>query len=437
LLTGVLFGLAPFIHVSAIRVYETLKGASGRASASIASQNFRRALIIAQIAMAFLLVAGAGLLVHGFWNLQHVDVGYRPDHLLTFDLNLPPANYGGTDAAKSFWFRLQQRLSQMSGVQSATLMLGLPPIRPEVDNDTDIQGFVPVPNGPRANVAYYQIAGDRFFETLGARLMEGRFLEPRDGNAQSLGAVVNASMARTFWPHESAIGHRIRPSTSTGNGNDPWFTIVGVVADLKNGGVQKPAGTEVFFPYRAMPVSSFLSRPGVAIRTSGNPLLLAAEARRAVEETDSTLSLAKVRTMDDVIAASTSRPRFLAVVLGIFSVVALALATVGIYGIISYSVVQRTSEFGVKIALGAAPRKLLTQVVGQGMVLGFVGVAFGLVLAIFLTKSLEGLLYGVSRLDTSSFLATVAIMILAAAAASFLPAVRAMRIEPVQALRYE
>jgi predicted permease len=281
-------------------------------------------------------------------------------------------------------------------------------------------------------VAYYQIVGDRFFETLGARLVEGRFLEEHDGDEKTPGVVINAAMAHTFWPHQSAIGRRVRPS---GRKPLPWFTVVGVIADMKNGGIDKPAGTELFIPYRI--AQGGLSTPNIAIKTSGDPRALAAEVRAAVASIDSSLPLAKIRTMEDVIAAANSRPRFLTLILTMFSVLALGLATVGIYGVISYSVERRTAEFGIKMALGAQPRQLLFQVIGQGATMGIIGVMVGMAAALLLTRSLEGLLFGVSRFDVSSFVLTVVTLLVTTVAASLLPALRAMRVEPVTALRYE
>ena len=432
LLTGILFGLTPFVHVSAIRVYETLKASSGRASATRGSNRFRWVLVTAQMAMAFLLVAGAGLMVRGFWKLQQVNPGFNPDRILTFNVALPGATYKDPSNQQNFWRLLQERLNQLPGVHSATLINGLPPLRQENDNDTDIEGFVPIPNGPIQNVAYYQIVGDRFFQTLGARLVEGRFLEERDGNKETPGLVINAAMAHTFWPHQSAIGRRVRPS---GAKRLPWFTVVGVVADMKNGGIDKPVGTELFIPYRM--AQNALSRPNVVLKTSGDPLSVIAEVRRAVASIDRSLPLAKVRTMEDVIAAANSRPRFLTLILTMFSVLALGLATVGIYGVISYSVERRTAEFGIKIALGAQPWQLLLQVIGQGVMMGIIGVVFGIATALLLTRSLEGLFFGISRLDISSFVVTIVALLTTTVAASLLPALRAMRVEPVTALRYE
>lgn len=433
LITGILFGLAPFIHVSAIRVYETLKASSGRTSSNIASNRFRRVLVIAQLAMAFLLVAGAGLMVRGFWKLQQVNPGFNATGTLTLNIALPQATYKDANATKNFWKLVEERVGQLPGVKSVTMMEGLPPLRRENDNDTEIEGFVRVPNGPIQNVAYWQIAGDRFFETLGARLTEGRFLEPQDGNTASPGVVINAAMARTFWPHQSAIGRRVR----LGGPKTPWITVVGVVADIKNAGLDKPTATELFIPYQLVPDSGGLDSPNVAIKTTADPLSLAGAVRRVIASIDPSLPLAKVRTMEDVMAAASSRPRFLTLILTMFSVLALGLATVGIYGVMSYSVEQRTSEFGIKMALGAEPSQLLLQVIGQGLLLGLIGVGLGIVGALLLTRSLQGLLFGVSQFDVASFATTAVILTLATIAACFLPALRAMRIEPVTALRYE
>jgi predicted permease len=429
LLTGILFGLAPFIHVTAIRVYETLKASSGRASSNIASNRFRRVLVVAQIGMAFLLLAGAGLMVRGFWKLQQIDPGFNAQRILTFDITLPQTTYKDDNARRNFWRLAQEQLSQLPGVISVTAMDGLPPLRAENDNDTDIEGFVRVPNGRIQNVAYYQIAGDRFFETLGARLIEGRFLEPRDGNKNTPGVVINETMARTFWPHQRAIGRRVRPSAP----GELWCMVVGVVGDLKNAGLDKPIGTELFIPYRLAPTST----PVVAVKTTSNPLSVTSQVRRVVASIDPSLPLAKIRTMDDVMAAASSRPRFLTLILTMFSVLALGLATVGIYGVISYSVEQRTTEFGIKMALGAEPGQLLRHVIGQGVVMGLIGVVVGIVGALLLTRSLEGLIFGVSQFDLPSAALTGFALMLATIAACLLPALRAMRIEPVRALRYE
>ena len=334
---------------------------------------------------------------------------------------------------QNFWRLAQERLKQLPGVKSVTMMDGLPPLRPENDNDTGIEGFVRVPNGPVENVAYDQITGDRFFETLGARLIEGRFLEARDGTKSTPGVVVNATMARTFWPHQSAIGRRVRIDSDQGT----WIPVVGVVADMKNGGLEKPPGTELFIPYELLPDVHGLDSPNVVVTASVDPLSLTAGVRRVIASIDPSLPIAKLRTMDDVMAAASSRPRFLTLVLGMFSVLALALAAVGIYGVMSFSVEQRTTEFGIKMVLGAERRKLLHDVIGEGLLMGIIGIAVGIAGALVLTRSLEGLFFGIPQADLPSFALTAAILMTATIAACLFPAIRAVRIEPVTAVRYE
>jgi putative ABC transport system permease protein len=260
---------------------------------------------------------------------------------------------------------------------------------------------------------------------MGARLIDGRLPVSSDENENSPGLVINATMARTFWPHESAIGHRIRPG-----GTKAWCRVVGVIADIKNAGVDKPVGTEIFYSYRLEAPQTF----SVVIKTAGDPLSLTSAARRVVASLDSTLPLAKVRTMEDVVAASTTRPRFLTLVLGMFSILALCLAAVGIYGVISYSVEQRTTEFGIKMALGAQHERVIWQVVGQGLALSLGGIAIGTLGALLLSRFMEGMLFGTSNTNSSAFIVTACTLTVVSALAAFLPALRAIRVEPVKAL---
>jgi putative ABC transport system permease protein len=429
--TGILFGLAPLVHTSAIRVFDTLKNASGRSSATAASNRFRRVLVVAELALAFVLLSGAGLMLRGLWRLQQVNAGFNPDRLLTMNVSLPDATYKNPETRISFWTRLEQDLSRTPGVQSATIMTGLPPIRTANQDTTQIEGFVETPAMPVQNVAFYQTVGSHFFETMGIRLIDGRFLTPQDGEKSSPGVVINEAMARTYWPHESAVGRRIRPGFQ-----GDWYTVVGVVADVKNAGLDKPAGTEAFFPYRLAPYGN-TGNLDVIVKTQGNPRALAETVRRTIANLDPSLPVAKVRTMQDVISDANSRPRFLTLMLSAFSVLALGLAVIGIYGVISYSVEQRTAEFGVKVALGASPGNLLVQVVRQGLVLAAIGIGVGALLALLLTQSLEGLVFGLDAQDQFALVVTAVVLFGAAAVASFVPALRAMRIEPVQALRYE
>jgi putative ABC transport system permease protein len=429
IVSGVVFGLAPLVQVSALQLFDTLKAASGRSSSTNSSNQFRRVLVVVEMAMAFVLLAGAGLMVRGFWRLQQVNVGFNPHGVLTARVELPESSYKTDALQQQFWQRLTTQLNQTPGVAAASLASGLPPSRSPNENDTDIEGFVKVPHGPIQSVNFYQTVTPQYFETIGARLMEGRWFDQHDGPARSV--IVNQTMANTFWPHKSAVGHRVKPGTKE------WYTVVGVVADLKNAGADRPTGTELFVPYNNTENIGGTESPYILVRTKGDPAQLANAVREAVRSLDPTLPVAKVRVMEDVVAAASSRPRFLTLILGLFSVLALVLAAVGIYGVISYSVAQRTTEFGIKIALGAEPGMLLRQVLQQGMLLAAAGMVAGTVVAFFLTQFLEGLIFGVSGFDMTSLGATVAVLALATLAACYVPAARAMHTEPIQALRYE
>jgi putative ABC transport system permease protein len=425
--TGIFFGLAPLAQVTAARVGDALKAAAGRVVGSVEGAWMRKVMVAGELALALVLLIGAGLMVRAFWKLQAVDIGLRPQNVVTMRIALPGASYPSEQVAP-FYARLEDRLNAIPGVTSATVMSGLPPLRDMNANDTEIEGFVPKPGGPTQNLDYYQVVGPRFFETVGVRLVEGRFLDRRDGPGATPSAVVNRTMAETFYPGQSPLGRRVRPS-----GQKEWWTIVGVVGDVKNAGVDKPAGTEVFVTYQQIPARTMW----VALRTAGDPMSAVNEVRRELRALDPTLPVAQVRTLDTVVASAQARPRFLTLLLTLFSAVALGLAAVGIYGVISYSVAQRTNEFGIRMAMGAQGRDVLGMVVGQGLRLGAAGVAAGAAGALLLTRFLRGMLFGIDSLDPATFIAMAAVLGGVAVIAAFIPALRATRVDPIVALRYE
>ncbi len=412
---------------------QALQAATGRTTATAGAQLFRRVLVSGEMALALVLLIGAGLMVRAFWKLQDIDAGLIPDRILTMRLALPQAVYGDNKSVVQFWTALQDRVAGLPGVESASMMLGLPPIRPINANDTQIEGFVPQPGGPLQNIDYWQVAGKKFFETMGIRLIEGRLFDDRDGEGSPPALVINQTMARTYWPGQSAIGRRVRPGF-----RDPWFTVVGVVADVKNAGLDKPTGTELYLPYRLLASPGFAPRAGfLVVRAARDPLSMVRAVRAEIRALDAALPVAQVRTMDEVLAAARSRPRFLTLLLGLFSVVALALAAVGIYGVISYSVARRTSEIGIRMAMGARPDDILRMVLAQGLRLGAIGVAAGALGAIALTRLIRGLLFGVTAFDPWTFVSMAALLLAVTAAACWIPARRATRVDPMVALRYE
>ena len=429
--TGLFFGLAPVAQLTLQNVHEALKAAASRNTSSAGANHFRRALVAGELALALVLLIGAGLMVQAFWKLQQVNIGLDARNLLTLRVSLPDAIYTSAEKQLSFWARAQEQLSRLPGVQSAALSTGLPPERRVNANDTSIEGFVRVPGGPIQNVDFWHTASARYFETMRIPLIEGRYLDERDGAGSPPVAVVNQTMARRFWGKQSPIGRRIK----TG---DPWRTVVGVVADVKNAGLDQPIGTELYVPASQFSAGGIgLGNASIVLRTAGDPMTLASAARRQLHEIDSSLPVNGVRSMEDVIYAAQSRPRFLTMLLTIFSSVALILAAVGIYGVISYSVARRTSEFGIRMAMGAQPVSVLFMVLRQGMTLGIAGVAAGILGALALTRLIRGLLFGVDATDPVTFAAMASGLLVVTLLACYIPARRATKVDPMVALRYE
>jgi putative ABC transport system permease protein len=432
--TSLFFGIAPLFQAASRDLHDVLKAAAGRATATLRAQWFRRALVVSELSVALILLIGSGLMIRAFWKLQEVDTGASAKNVLTLRLALPPSLYKENASLASFWTRLQERVGALAGVESASVAGGLPPSRPINANDTEIEGWVRTEGGPIQNIDYWQLAGDRYFETMGIRLVEGRFFDARDGEGGAPSAIVNQTMARVYWPNQSALGRRVRPGF-----RGPWRTVVGVVADVKNAGADKPAGTELYLPLRQMGVQGgyFPRAAYLLVRTAGDPMAMAGAVRREIRAADPALPVSQVRSMEDVISAAQARPRFLALLLTLFSGAALALAAVGIYGVISYSVARRTGEFGIRMAMGAGAADILRLVLGQGLRLGVAGIAIGAAGAAALTRLIRDLLFQTSALDPATFLAMAALLAAVTAAACYLPARKATRVDPLVALRYE
>jgi putative ABC transport system permease protein len=351
---------------------------------------------------------------------------------MTMETSLPNQTYKDAKSTIAFWTALQERVSHIPGVQ-ATLASGLPPVRPINANDTKIEGFVKVPDGPMENIDYYNLAGDRYFETMGIRLIEGRFFDGRDGENAPKAAIVNQTMAHVFWPHQSALGRHVRP----GGPDTAQYEIVGVVADVKNAGLDKPTGTELYFPLRQCQVFGAITPMTLILKSKDDPRQLAGVGRREIQSIDASLPVSKVMSMDDVMGAAQSRPRFLTMLLTIFTLVALSLAAVGIYGVISYSVAQRTPEFGIRLALGASANDVRGMVLGQGMLLGLLGVGAGALFSFILARFMTGLLFGVSSYDPVTFITMALALLAVTLVACYIPARRATKVDPMTALRYE
>ena len=383
------------------------------------------------------LVVGAGLLLRSFAHLLAVNPGFDPDRLLTFEIALPEALYAKDGDVTSFFARVEDRLRSLPGVEGVTLVGGLPPLRDINANDISFEGKTPSKDGPIWNVDYWQIAGGRYFDTLKIALREGRVLDERDGAGATPVAVINEAMARKFWPGESPVGRRVK---AVPDDAAPWVTVVGVVADVKQAGLSEPAGTEITFPAAQLPAISGAAyrTMSVAVRSSSrDPLSLLPSVRAAMAELDGSLPMARIRTMEELIGASLARARFVMTLLGAFAGLALLLAAVGIYGLLSHVVGQRTNEIGVRMALGARRGTILKSVLGHGLGLVAGGVALGLLGAFGLRRLVSSLVFGIGANDPLTFAAVALILLAVALLACLVPAARAVRVDPMVALRYE
>jgi putative ABC transport system permease protein len=438
LATGVVFGLAPLMHIRIKALAAALKE-GGAKTAGTARHLVRRGLVVAEIALAVMLVTGAGLLLKTVYNLVNVDAGFDRARLVTFQMALPAVNYPTAAGRAQLYQRLLDRLRAVPGVQAATAMSGLPPMRQVNANDTEIDNYTAPPEGPFENVDYYQNVMSGYFETMGIPIVDGRSFTPPDAASSGMVAVVNETLVRTFWKDLNPIGQRLRPCCGD---QVPWFTVVGVAKDVKQGGLDRKTGTEFYFlvdqTSKAPPQIALA--PGtmnVVLRTTLPPATLASTIESAVREADASVPVVRLREMDDVFAESIRRPRLLAQLLGMFAGLALLLAAIGTYGVLSYMVTERRREIGVRIALGANQGRVLGDVLKQGLGLATAGLAVGIAGALALTRLMTALLFGVEPSDPTTLAAVMATIAGVAALACVVPAWRASRVDPIVVLREE
>jgi putative ABC transport system permease protein len=423
LVTGLVFGLVPAVHAARDHFAPALK-AGGRGQMGAAGGRVRRVLIVAELALALVLLVGGGLLLRTFVALQRVDLGFNPGHLMTGFVLPPPAVYRSDAQRLAFYDALLARTAALPGVQQATLASVLP-LTGDSDTDFLIEGR-PVPTrSADANITWYRVVSANYFSTMEIPLKRGRVFRDREAEPT---VVVNESMAKRFFPNEDPIGRRIKFGADA-----PWATIVGLAADVHVRGARGADVVETYVPYWHMPEAGI----NVVLKTAGDPAALAEPLRRAVKEIDPAIAVATPATMDQIVAQSIGSSRFYALLVAIFAGLALVLAAVGIYGVMSYAVSQRTQELGVRLALGAAAPQIFGLVVSEALKLAAVGLALGLAGSIALGRAIEGMLYGVPALDFVTFSATAGVLVAVAFAAAFVPARRAMRIDPIVALRVE
>jgi putative ABC transport system permease protein len=440
LLTGVIFGLAPAFQAVKFDLHTSLKE-GGRASASPKGRRrLRNALVVTEVALSLMLLAGAGLLIKSFWQLQQVDTGFTTERLQTMRLFPPESNYPDDLRVAAFYEDLLQRVRSLPGVQDAAVATSVPIGGRNAATVTQIEGGPSDVDFRRG--AEFRVVSPGYFRTMGIRLLRGRLLEDSDRERARPVGVINETLARAYWPNEDPLGRRFRLlDAGPERAKTVFLTVVGVVADAKNNSLTEAAAKEAYVPMRQRTVAiagmGFARQMTLAVRTSVEPMNLTNAIRQEVWTIDRSVPVTETRTMEQILATVTSQPRFNTILLGIFAAVALILAGVGIYGVLSYSVTQRSREIGIRVALGARRGDVLRLVVKQGMLLALIGVAIGLAASFALTRLMTGLLYEVSATDPATFALIAVILTLVALAACYLPARRAAKVDPMVALRCE
>jgi putative ABC transport system permease protein len=430
LLTGVIFGLAPALQAAKTELTETLKE-GGRSGEGARGARLRSALMIAEVAIALVLMVGAGLLLKSFWRLLQVNPGFDPRQALTFRLSLPDSKYPAPRAV-AFFEQLQARLQNLPGARSASVTFALPFSKSGIVTGLDIEGR-PVAPGDRPDIDC-QIVLPEYFRTMGIRLIKGRDFSARDDlNARPV-AIINETLARRFFPNEDPLGKRIHPDIAAGPDDAPIREIIGVVNDVRYRSMTADVPPEVYMPYPQLAVTTGM---WIALRTDVDPRGLISAARAEVQALDKELPVFEVKTLDQYVSGAVAHQRFSALLLLLFAVLSLLLTAVGLYGVISYSVTQRTHEIGVRRALGAQTHDVLKLVVKQGMKLTLIGALLGLGGALALTRLLQTLLFGVSATDPLTFAVIVLLLIAVALLACWVPARRAAKVDPMTALRFE
>jgi putative ABC transport system permease protein len=436
IVTATIFGLAPLLHLGESAVSAAIKEGGTRSTQSLTRHRVRRGLVAGEIALAVMLVVGAGLLLRSFRNLTAVDAGFDARNLTTFGVVLPAATYTDAQRRANFAAELVRKLQELPGVQRAAIMTGLPPNRQVNANDTDMDGVPVGPGLPIPNVDYYQNTTVGYFETMKIPILQGRSFTTADLAGPGV-AVINEAMAKRFYPNTNPIGRRVRPSGTPDSVG--WFTIVGVSKDVKQGGLDQKVGTELYFNIEQSPRITGFAPGGlnVVMRSTRGLESLMPSIQNVVRSLDPGLPIVQPRRMESVFADSVSRQRFLSQLLGIFAGVALVLAAIGTYGVLSYLVTERQREIGIRVALGASAGGIVRLVLRQGLGVSVLGIAAGVAGALALARVTQSLLFGVSPTDPVTYVAVGVVILFVALIACMVPAQRAMRVDPLVAIRNE
>jgi len=424
-LTGILFGLLPALGAARAGPHAALKD-GGRAGVGRGGERARRGLVVAQVALAVVLLVGAGLLLRSFAELTHVRLGFDPAHVLTAEVRVSGERYDDSSRVNRFYDAVLDEVRRAPGVVAAGAASTLP-TEGKIFSSLVVEG---VPTERPGDVGFTLVRGD-YFRALGIPLLAGRGIDARDGVGAPAIVVVNAAAARAFFPGGDAVGRHVRlgPDPHT-----PWATVVGVVGDVRDQRVDVPPGPAVYMSHAQ---NTWMRSLALTVRTAGDPRASERLVRRAVREADPQLAVRDVRPMEDVLGASLAARRFALGLVASFAAVALTLAAVGIYGVLAFSVTSRTREFGVRLTLGARRRSVMLLVVRQGLGWSLLGLALGAFGAALGGRVLDGVLYGVGHGDLATFAAVGAGLVVVVLVSCAVPAVRAMRVDPIESVRAE
>ena len=427
LLTGLMIGIVPAFRMSMSQPYQSLK-LEGTATPAKSIHRFRNLLVVAEIALALMLATGAGLLTKSFQRLVSVDPGFETENRLTFTLSLPPAIYKENERIVAFYQSLFQQIRSLPGVDATGANASMPFVGHNWTATFMIEGRQLQPGEPQPGFEYRPVS-TQYFRAMGIPFLEGRDFQDRDTNNAARVAIIDEKLAKRFWKNQSPIGKRI--AFSNPYGNIRWREVIGVVGHVKNSSLKEEGGEQIYFPH-----SQFAElEMTMVVHTLEDPAKLTGLIRNRIKSLDPNLPMFQIRTMDKILSGSIAQPKFNMLLFIIFAATALALAGIGIYGILSYSVTQRRKEIGIRMALGAQPQNVLLMVVRQSMILAAAGTLVGVVTSILLSRFLRSLLFSMEPIDSAVYATAITIALVIALAASSIPAQRASKLDPLDTLR--
>jgi putative ABC transport system permease protein len=430
LLAGMIFGLAPALHSMRLDLNTGLRDGGKSSRFFSGHELFRNVLVISEIALSLVLLTGAGLMIRSFASAMNVNLGLNPKNILTMQVFLPDSKYHDDAQAQAFFDQLSDRLKGIPGVEASGFITPLP-LSGEGWQDAVLREGLPQPKPGQFPTSDFHVISSGYFQAMGIQLLEGRDFRAADDHSSPAVAIISQSMAKKYWPDEDPVGKRFQKGG--GHGKTTMLTVVGIAADTKQYGPAAKTLTEFYLPYRQSPLQRFT----LVVRTKSDPLAMQGAVREQVQALDKGQPVYAVQTMEQIVDSSLSSRRTNTQLLAGFAALALLLAAIGIYGVMAYFVTQRTNEIGVRVALGAQKRNILRLIVGKGTILTLAGAAIGVAASFGATRFLQSLLFGVSATDPLTFFVVPLLLCVVALAACYIPARRAMRVDPMVALRYE